>query len=137
MKKVFSKGILDMHPNFLLTSENNAKSLLVRNYDLNHSYERVLEITKWDVNRRRLKFTEKIQTLIYSYFRALGALAFKDKRSELIRGLHVGDREVECGVKVGSSIMALGTIGLTMDGQIFIEPQVLFRDRLTFMAHLQ
>lgn len=72
---------------------------------------------------------------MYSYWRAIGVLAFTDKRSSLIRGIHIGEREIECGIRVGSSIMALGTIGVTVDGKFFIEPQVLFRDRLSFAGY--
>ncbi len=52
-----------------------------------------------------------------TYFRALGTLVISDtNRPGYFRGLDVGTREVETGVKVGASLMALGTIGLTMDG---------------------
>ena len=80
------------------------------------SFERALEITRWENMKRRLNLTEKVQTLIYSYFRSVGALAFRDNRSALIKGLNIGHREVESGIKVGTSLMALGTIGMTAEG---------------------
>lgn len=96
-KKVFSSGRVSFHPNFLLANNSGntkGQNVLVTKYDLNHSYLRVLDITKWENQKRRTKFFEKIQILMYSYWRSIGALAFTDKRSTLIKGLHIGEREV-------------------------------------------
>lgn len=35
------------------------------------------------------------------------------------------------GIKIGASISILGTIGVTTDGELFIEASNIFRDRLT------
>jgi hypothetical protein len=52
-----------------------------------------------------------------SYFRAIGTLVITDRgRPGFLRGIDVGTREVETGLKVGASIMALGTIGINSDG---------------------
>ena len=52
-----------------------------------------------------------------SYLRALGTLVVTDRgRPSFLRGIDVGTREVETGLKVGASILALGTIGITLDG---------------------
>jgi hypothetical protein len=43
--------------------------------------------------------------------RAVASLIIGDrKRPAIIRGVNVGTRDVECGLKVGTSIMAIGTI---------------------------
>ncbi len=52
-----------------------------------------------------------------SYLRALGTLVVTDRgRPSFLRGIDVGTREVETGLKVGASILALGTIGISLDG---------------------
>lgn len=52
-----------------------------------------------------------------SYFRAVGTLIISDKgRPGYLRGIDVGTREIETGLKVGGSILALGTIGISVEG---------------------
>lgn len=98
----------------------------------------MLEITRWDNKKRRLALTEKIQVVMLSYFRALGTLVISDKRRPgHLRGLDIGTREVESGLKVGASILALGTIGVNMDGELFMQPNFLFKDRLTIVSSLK
>lgn len=37
-----------------------------------------------------------------------------------LRGIEVGTREVEAGIKIGASLTVLGTLGITTDGILFI-----------------
>jgi hypothetical protein len=77
----------------------------------------MLEITRWDNRKRRLNISEKIQVLMLTYFRALGTLVIPERnRPGYLRGIDVGTREVETGLKVGASIMALGAIGVNLNG---------------------
>ena len=39
-----------------------------------------------------------------------------NKDASYIRGIEVGKRDVEAGIKVGASISVLGSIGFTVDG---------------------
>lgn len=56
-----------------------------------------------------------------TYFRALGTLIVADRgRPTFLRGIDIGTREVETGLKVGASIMALGTIGVSLEGEVFL-----------------
>jgi hypothetical protein len=48
-----------------------------------------------------------------------------------IRGIEIGKREVEAGIKVGASISVLGSIGFTVDGDMILEVQKIFKDRLS------
>lgn len=49
----------------------------------------------------------------------------------------MGSREIEAGIKIGATISILGTVGITTDGQVFIEPLAIFNDRLTHITGLQ
>lgn len=53
------------------------------------------------------------------------------RNGDYIRGIEIGKREVESGIKVGASISVLGTIGFTVDGEMLVEVQQIFKDRLS------
>jgi hypothetical protein len=38
------------------------------------------------------------------------------KDGDYLRGIEIGKREVEAGLKVGASISVLGTVSLSLDG---------------------
>lgn len=46
-------------------------------------------------------------------------------------------REVDAGIKIGATISVLGTVGITLDGMIFIEPMWIFKDRLSFLKEIE
>ena len=118
MKETLGRSDVSFNPSFLLGGPK--RSVTINNYD-QADYSRILEITRWDNKKRRLTFGEKLESLMLSYFRAIGTLVVADTgRPGYLRGIDVGTREVETGLKVGASIMALGTIGININGDISI-----------------
>ena len=116
MNDILSRADVAFNPSFLISGPR--KSVTVSNYD-QVDYSRILDITRWDNRKRRLTFTEKLEVLMLSYFRALGTLVITDTgRPGYLRGIDVGTREVETSVKVGASIMALGTISVGLNGEV-------------------
>lgn len=135
LPEILGKAEINLNPTFLLKGVK--KEILISGYD-QIDYSPMLEIIRMDNKKRRLTITESIQVLIYSYFRALGNLVVSDtRRSKTLRGIDIGTREVESGLKVGSSILALGAIGINASGQIFLEPNFLFKDRLTIVSTIK
>lgn len=49
----------------------------------------------------------------------------------------MGKRDVEAGLKVGASISVLGSIGFTVDGEMMVEVQQIFKDRLSEMSDIR
>ena len=118
LNEILGKADISFNPSFLIKGKSN--DLAVYEWD-RIDYSPLLEIIKWEEKKKKLTFTEKLQTLIFTYFRSIGTLVVTDKsRSGFMRGLEVGTREVETGVKIGSSIMALGSIGVTTEGILFL-----------------
>lgn len=113
-KDLLGKADILVNPSFILKGLKN--SVTIDNFD-NADYSHMLEITKWEARRRRLTISEKLQVLMLTYFRAIGTLVVADRgRPTFLRGIDIGTREIETGLKVGASIMALGTIGINLDG---------------------
>lgn len=100
-------------------------------------YSPSLEINKWEDRRRKLNFGEKMHVMFLAYLRGIGTLVINDRRPTFLRGLDIGVREVEAGIKVGSSLMTLGTITASTDGNLILEPIIFFKDRLTFAVTLK
>lgn len=63
--------------------------------------------------------------------RALVMVGSEGRDGGYIRGIEIGKREVEAGIKVGASISVLGSIGFTVDGDMILEVQKIFKDRLS------
>ena len=78
---------------------------------------------------------EHINVLLLSIFRAI--VSYGDKDGSYIRGLEVGKREVEAGLRVGASVSVLGTLTFTIDGESLVEVQEIFKDRLSRISELK
>lgn len=114
MNEILSKAKVEFNSSFDIISKAGRK-VNIREYD-QADYQRILEITRWENQKRKLTWTENFQSLILTVFRGIGTLVYADDRENVIKGIHIGHREVESGIKVGGSIMTLGTIGFTVDG---------------------
>ena len=68
--------------------------------------------------------------------RGVTVIGVKDRDVAFLRGIEIGTREVETGIKIGASLTVLGTLGVTSDGELFIEPSALFKERFTFLHDL-
>jgi len=64
-------------------------------------------------------------------------LGSEGKEGNFIRGVEVGERSVDAGIKVGASISILGSIGFTIDGQMFVEAMSIFKDKLPELNDLR
>ena len=85
LKEVLDKADISFNPSFLIKGKTS--SLPVYEWD-SIDYSPLLEITKWEEKKKKLTFTEKLQTLILTYFRSIGTLVVRDKsRSNFMRGL--------------------------------------------------
>ena len=111
---MLTRADVSFNPSFLINGPK--KSITISNYD-QADYSRILDILRWDNKKRRLTFGERFESLMLSYLRAVGTLVIADtNRPGYLRGIDVGTREVETGVRVGASIMALGTISISLSG---------------------
>ena len=60
-----------------------------------------------------------------------------NKDASYIRGIEIGKRDVEAGLKVGASISILGKIGFTVDGEMILEVNTILKDRLSEIEGLK
>ena len=67
----------------------------------------------------------------------MGTLVINDNKSTFLKGLEIGTREIEAGIKVGSSIMALGSIVIDSSGKLQFSPSIFFQERLSFVVNLK
>ena len=65
--------------------------------------------------------------------RGAATVAVKDPNVTFLRGIDVGTREVEAGIKIGASLTILGSIGITTEGILFVEPSAIFKERFSFL----
>lgn len=86
-----------------------------------------MEILTWQENKRSLTLPEHINVIFLSLLRALVMIGSEGKDGGYIRGLEVGKRDVEAGIKMGVSISVLGSIGFTIDGDMCIEVSKIFK----------
>lgn len=75
-----------------------------------------MEVLKWEEKKRDLSLVEHINVVLLGLLRALAMLGSDGKEGNYIRGLEVGERSVEAGIKIGATISVLGTVGFTTDG---------------------
>lgn len=80
---------------------------------------------------------EHINVIFLGLLRALVMIGSEGKDGQYLRGIQIGKRDVEAGLKVGASISVLGTISLTLDGQFTIDAERIFKDRLTELTILR
>ena len=59
------------------------------------------------------------------------------KDGEYLRGIEVGKRHVESGIKIGATVTILGTLSVSLDGDNLIEVQSIFKDRLSEINNLK
>jgi hypothetical protein len=59
---------------------------------------------------------EHINVILLGILRALVMIGSEGKDGDYLRGIEIGKREVEAGLKVGASISVLGTVSLSLDG---------------------
>ena len=52
--------------------------------------------------------------------RGLAVVGVRGRDVTFLRGIEIGKREVETGIKIGASLTVLGTLGVTTDGVLFI-----------------
>jgi hypothetical protein len=99
-------------------------------------FSQALDIFRWENKKRDLTLFENLTSFLLAALRGIATVAIKDQNVTFLRGIDVGAREVEAGIKIGASLTVLGTLGLTTDGVIFVEPSALFKERLTFLNDL-
>lgn len=90
-----------------------------------------MQIIKWEEKRRSLDIIEHITAFFLSIIEALVTIGSERRQAPHIKGIQVGKRDVEVGVKIGVTATILGTIGITTEGEYFIEPNQIFKDRLS------
>ena len=88
-------------------------SIALKNFD-QKDYSKALEIMNWKENKSSLTLAEHINVILLGFLRTI--LMADRQDASFIRGVEVGKREVEAGIKVGASISVLGSIGFTVDG---------------------
>jgi hypothetical protein len=111
------------------------EGLLINGFDQSN-YERVIEVLNWDEDRRCLTIFEHIKVLLLSVIRALSLFGPSREDGSAIRGLEIGVRKIDAGVKIGAAISVLGTISLSSDGKFSIDPSAIFKDRLSYACEL-
>lgn len=133
MNKILKNcSIEGSHKVTLYTDDNKNKrsSILIKNFD-QKNYSKVMEIIKWDEKRRRLDFVEHLNVFFLSLLEAIITIGSEGRQVGHIQGIEIGKRDVEVGVKIGATVSILGTIGITTDGEFFIEANEIFKDRLS------
>ncbi len=55
-----------------------------------------------------------------SVLRGIATVAIKDRDVTFLRGIDIGTREVDTGIRIGATMTVLGTLGVTTDGLLFI-----------------
>ena len=53
------------------------------------------------------------------------------QNASFIRGVEVGKRDVDAGIRLGASMSVLGSIGFTVDGEMVLEVHKILKDRLS------
>ncbi len=125
------KGSDFMYNDKIILKENGHK-ILIKNVD-KIDFSSALDIFRWENKKRDLSWYENLTVPFLSALRGLATLGVKDSNVTFLRGINVGTREVEAGIKIGASLTILGTLGVTSDGVIFVEPSSIFKERLTFL----
>ena len=125
----------DFTYNTKITINDVNSGVLVKNID-KIDFSSALDIFRWENNRRSLNLYENLTVFFLAALRGVATVGIKDPNVTFLRGIEVGTREVEAGIKIGASLTVLGTLGVTTDGVIFIEPSSIFKERLTFLLTL-
>lgn len=108
---------------------------MVKNVD-KIDFSSALDIFRWENKKRDLTLYENLTVFLLAALRGIATVGVKDPNVTFLRGIEVGTREVEAGIKIGAALTVLGTLGVTTDGVIFIEPSSIFKERLTFLNDL-
>jgi hypothetical protein len=102
-----------------ITLNEGLNGVLVKNVD-KIDFSSALDIFKWENKKRSLTLFENLTAFLLSALRGIAAVGIKDPNVTFLRGIEIGTREVESGIKIGASLTVLGTLGVTTDGVIFI-----------------
>ena len=86
---------------------------MLKNFD-QKDYSKALEILEWKEEKRSLDLVEHINIILLGFLRAV--IMADNKDAGYIRGVEIGKRNVEAGLKIGASVSVLGSIGFTIDG---------------------
>lgn len=119
-----------------ITLNEGYSSVWIKNID-KIDFSPALEILKWENKRRDLTVFENLTALFLAVLRGAALISVKDRDLTFLRGIEIGKREVDTGIRIGGSLTVLGTLGVTMDGVLFVEASAIFKERFTFLHELR
>lgn len=105
--------------NTKITLNEGAHGVLVKNVD-KIDFSSALDILRWENKKRDLTLFENLTAFFLAALRGIATVGVKDQNVTFLRGIEIGTREVEAGIKIGASLTVLGTLGVTTDGVLFI-----------------
>jgi len=133
LSEVLKGSNLVFNPN--ITLNEGFSSVLVKNID-KIDFSPALDIIRWENKRRDLTVFENLTAFFMAVLRGVVVVGVRDRDVTFLRGIEIGEREVETGIKIGASLTVLGTLGVTTEGSLFIEPSALFKERFTFLHEI-
>ncbi len=133
MNEVLKGSNLVFNPK--ITLNEGFSSVWIKNID-KIDFSPALEIFRWENKKRDLTVFENFTAFSLAVLRGVAVIGVRDRDVTFLKGIEIGTREVETGIKIGASLTVLGTLGVTTDGVLFIEPSAIFKERFTFLHEL-
>lgn len=135
LKRVLENCQVEMHKEFLVRDQN--QSVVVSNYD-RINYEKALDILRYTEERRGMMLHEFLFTLGVLSVKFIAQLFFKNIDVSTFRGISVGVRDSEVGIKIGSGVAVIGEViyNFASNTLRIDKPELILNERLSYLTEL-